>query len=73
VRELLDGVSIVELAPLILARALESFPAPVRTLDALHLATMDFLRGQGQHIELASYDAGLLTGACALGISIRAL
>ena len=73
VRDLLDGVSVVELTPLVLARALEPFPTPVRTLDALHLATMDFLRDHGQRIELASYDARLLAGARALAIPIRAL
>lgn len=73
VRALLDAVAFVELAPIILARALEPFPRPVRTLDALHLATIEFLRGQGQSIELASYDARLLDGARALEIPIRAL
>jgi predicted nucleic acid-binding protein len=72
-RDLLDGVSLVELTPLVLARALEPFPVPVRTLDALHLATMHFLRDHGQRIELASYDARLLAGARALAIPIRAL
>lgn len=37
-RDLLARVAIVELAPEVLARALEPFPKPVRTLDALHLA-----------------------------------
>ena len=73
VRDLLDGVAYIELAPLVLARALEPFPAPVRTLDALHLATMDFLRGHGQVIELASYDARLLAAARALRIPTRTL
>ena len=63
VRDLLDGVAYIELAPLVLARALEPFPMAVRTLDALHLATMDFLRGRGQAIELASYDARMLAAA----------
>jgi predicted nucleic acid-binding protein len=73
VRDLLDGVAYIELAPPVLARALEPFPLPVRTLDALHLATMDFLRGHGQAVELASYDARLLAGARALRIPIRRL
>lgn len=73
VRALLDGIAYVELAPIVLARALEPFPVPVRTLDALHLATMDFLRSHGQAIELASYDARLLTAARALRIPIRRL
>ncbi|HXH84399.1 MAG TPA: PIN domain-containing protein [Candidatus Tectomicrobia bacterium] len=73
VRELLDGVAYVELTPLVLARALEPFPVPVRTLDALHLATIEFLRGQGQTIELVSYDGRLLAAARALGIPTRGL
>lgn len=73
VRVLLDAVTLVELSPLVLGRALEPFPHPVRTLDALHLATMEFLRAQGQRIELATYDARLLAGARALGIAVRLL
>ena len=73
IRELLDGVAYIELAPPVLARALEPFPAPVRTLDALHLATMDFLQDHGQAIELASYDQRLLIAARALQIPTRRL
>jgi predicted nucleic acid-binding protein len=73
VRDLLDAVTYIELTPPVLARALEPFPVPVRTLDALHLATMDFVRGHGQAIELASYDARLLAAARALRIPTRAL
>jgi predicted nucleic acid-binding protein len=73
VRDLLDGVTYVELASPVLARALDPFPAPVRTLDALHLATMEFLRGHGQPIELASYDRRLVAAARSLGIPTRRL
>jgi predicted nucleic acid-binding protein len=73
VRALLNGIAYVELGPPVLARALEPFPVAVRTLDALHLATMDFLRSHGQAVELASYDARLLAGARALRIPIRRL
>ena len=73
VRDLLDAISTVELNALVLARALEPFPTAVRTLDALHLTTMDFLRAHGQPLELASYDDRLLTAARALGIPIRSL
>lgn len=34
-RALLDRVALIELAPAVLDRALEPFPSPVRTLDAL--------------------------------------
>jgi len=73
VRVLLDAVTFLELTPIVLGRALEPFPVPVRTLDALHLATMEFLRVQGQRIELATYDTRLLAGARALGIPVRSL
>ena len=45
------------------AAALEPFPAPVRTLDALHLAAIEFIRTQGARVELASYDERLLDAA----------
>jgi len=73
VRDLLDAITTVELNALVLARALEPFPTAVRTLDALHLATMDFLRAHGQPLELATYDERLLAAARALGIPIRSL
>src|SRR5207248_3261651 len=44
VRALIGRVALVELAPPVLSRALEPFARPVRTLDALHLASMEFLR-----------------------------
>ena len=53
----------LELTTPILARALEPFPAPVRTMDALHLASLDFLRENGQVVELATYDDRLARAA----------
>ena len=53
-RHFVDRVSLLELSSRALARALRPFPLPVRTLDALHLATMDFLRVEGQTLELAT-------------------
>ena len=61
------------MVPNVLARALEPFPSPVRTLDALHLASIEFLRGQGQAIQLASYDDRLNVAAKALGVPIAPL
>lgn len=70
VRHLLDGVGFVEMAPPILSRALEPFPAPVRTLDALHLASAVFLRAQGETVAVASYDDRLVAVARRLGFQI---
>ena len=67
-RGLLARVSLTEMSDAALARALEPFPVAVRTLDALHLATMEFLRNQGESVTLASYDTRLLSAAQALGI-----
>jgi len=66
VRSLLSRLALIELVTPVLARALELFPKPVRTLDALHLASMEFLRVQDQSVTLASYDDRLISGARAL-------
>lgn len=63
VQSLLARVAFLELISDVLQRAREPFPVPVRTLDALHLASMHFLREQGQAVVLASYDARLITAA----------
>ena len=57
------GLAFIELARPVLERALEPFAKPVRTLDALHLASMEFLRRQGQAVRLASYDDRLVAAA----------
>ena len=72
-RDLLDQCNLLNLSVGILARALAPFPAPVRTLDGLHLATMDFLRMRGQTAELASYDIRLNAAAQALGFPLHSL
>jgi predicted nucleic acid-binding protein len=72
VRELLSVVALIELSPVVLARALEPFPASVRTLDALHLASMSYLRDRDGSLTLASYDDRLVRAARALGIGVVA-
>ncbi len=73
VRELLGRVALVELAPSVLERALEPFPSQVRTLDALHLATLEYLRKERLRITLATYDVRMLAAASALGIATATL
>ncbi|MGB9368529.1 MAG: PIN domain-containing protein [Xanthobacteraceae bacterium] len=70
VRALLGRVALIELVPPVLERALEPFPKTVRTLDALHLASIAFLKARGQTIELASYDDRLVDCARELGFGI---
>jgi predicted nucleic acid-binding protein len=68
VRDLLARVSLVELVPPVLARALEPFPVPVRTLDALHLATAHHLVERRQRLTVASYDERQRSCARRLGL-----
>jgi hypothetical protein len=70
---LINRITFVELKPEALERALDPFPIPVRTLDALHLASIIFLIERTQKIELASYDDRLLTAAQALSVPLAAL
>lgn len=72
-RTLLDRVFLVELTPTVLARAVDPFATPVRTLDALHLATIEFLRAERQSVYLASYDRRMLAAATALKIPLAML
>jgi hypothetical protein len=70
VNDLLGRISFLELSPAVLARALEPFPIPVRTLDAIHLASIEFLRGLRQEVDLASYDGRQVEAARRLGIPV---
>ena len=67
---LIGQVALLALSGPVLARALETFPVPVRTRDALHLASADFLRQSGQRILLASYDQRMLSAATAMDFAI---
>ena len=73
VRTLLARVAFVELDRRVLARALEPFPAPVGTLDAVHLASAEFVREHGQEVVLASYDRQMLRAARLLGLATYAM
>ncbi len=69
-RTLLAGTALIELSEPVLARALKPWPVPLRTLDALHLATMAYLRRQDEPVELASYDNRMIAAARALGFAV---
>jgi hypothetical protein len=72
-RALVDRVALIELVQPVLARALEPFPTPLRTLDALHLASIDFVRARTSTVALASYDGRLVAAAKQVGITIYPL
>jgi predicted nucleic acid-binding protein len=70
VRTLVGRVALLEMVAPVLARALEPFPTPVRTLDALHLASTEFLRERQPAIRLATYDDRQASAAEAMGIAL---
>jgi hypothetical protein len=72
-RQTLSRIAFVEMSTLVLARALEPFPAPVRTLDAIHLATIEYLRSHNQPVQLASYDDRQLAAARRLSLPLARL
>ena len=69
-RQLVDRVNLLEMSAGVLSRALQPFARPVRTLDALHLGTMDFLRAQGLKPALATYDQRLAAAAIGEGFAL---
>lgn len=71
-RRLIGRFAMLELVPPVLARALDAFPGatPLRTLDALHLASCAYLVDHGQSVVLASYDRRMTAVARAMGIPL---
>ena len=70
-RALVGRIALLELVSAVLTRALEPFPKPVRTLDALHLASLEFLRDREPAIHLATYDRRQADAARAMGIALH--
>jgi hypothetical protein len=69
VRNLIGRVAMIEMVGPVLARAMQPFPIAVRTLDAIHLAALEFIRTQKQDVQLASYDDRMVAAARLLGIA----
>ena len=69
-RLLLARVGKLALVEEVLERALHPFPGPVRTLDALHLASASFLLSRGQDVSLATYDRRMMNAARAMGVPV---
>jgi predicted nucleic acid-binding protein len=72
-RALLRDVELVPLDAPALERALQPFPVPSRTLDAIHLSTILFLQGRGLKLQLATYDKRLAQAAQAVGVVLAPL
>jgi predicted nucleic acid-binding protein len=72
-RAVLGRVARIELVAEVLGRARERFPVEVRTLDALHLASIRFLIDQGQSVALATYDRPMLAAARRMKLDVYPL
>lgn len=69
-RMLLGRVSYVELTRDVLARALDPWPVQVRTIDALHLSSLLFLRKERLDVSLATFDGRMRQAAQRLAIPL---
>lgn len=63
-------IAFLDLSRDLIARVLDPFPVPLRTLDALHLASAHFLVAQGVDLRIATYDARLRNAATAMGFAV---
>ena len=72
-RAVIGHVPLIDLAAPVLTRALAPSPVSLPTLDALHIASLEYLRERGLAFELASYDDRMLAAADALRIPVFAL
>lgn len=67
-REVLDTVDLIELSPPLMARAGALTPVELRTLDAIHLATL-LLLGAAD-LDVVTYDDRLATAARQHGFTV---
>lgn len=66
----LGAMSLLALTPEVGARCRAPFPVPVRTLDALHLASAEHLRNKGYLVSIATYDVRMRQAATAMGFAL---
>jgi predicted nucleic acid-binding protein len=70
-RKLERGCVVIAVSEEILARAARPFPAePIRTLDAIHLATIESLGETPQLVTVVTRDARIARHARALGYAV---
>ena len=69
-RTLTGRVHWIEMRTKVLERLLHPFPAPVRTLDAIHLASALFLTTREAEVAIATYDDRMARVGEAMGIPL---
>jgi len=69
-----EAIDLVLVRPPVLSRASEPLPAPIGTLDAIHLATALIWRERmGGLPTMATHDSGLGMAARAFGFNVRGI
>lgn len=72
VEQLLSQIRFVEITPATVHLLYTNPPSGVRTLDAIHLATLVHLRRSAHDILVATYDRRLASTAAAMGFGVIA-
>lgn len=68
---LLEATEVVDVGRPVLRRASESFPTPLGTLDAIHLATaLAWRDARHATLTMATHDKALATAARAMGLKV---
>ncbi len=68
---ILESLEVVEVTPAVLHRASQPMPAPLGTLDAMHLATADLWREvNDEELLLATHDAELALAGRSVGFRV---
>jgi len=68
---IMEALEVVELSSAVMRRASQPMPAPLGTLDAIHLATADLWReGRGKDPIVATHDKALALAARASGFRV---
>jgi hypothetical protein len=71
VYRLLEGAEVVDIARPVLRRAAEPFPAPLGTLDAIHLSTALAWREANQaDLVMATHDLALAAASRSVGMEV---
>ncbi len=68
---ILDGIDLIEVTAAVLHRAAQPMPAPLGTLDAIHLATAGLWReSSNDRLTVATHDRALALAAQASGFDV---
>lgn len=71
IHRILESLELVDVTPAVLRRAAQPMPAPLGTLDAIHLASAELWREvTGKELVLATHDQALALAARGTGFRV---